>query len=556
MAPRQNRLFLFEFKKQIVKVIPMVLSRRELLAAGGAVIGAKLLNRYGLAAENSASAKVRSFHLSISEEALEADPELLTIVRDAGVTDLWITGFLYGHWVYSLETIQTWRKKTEAAGMAAHVIDVPFGHPGDALGSKIGNIPITPPTHWKLAQRPDGTTYAGTSLHPPATQENADALRKIATLGAKRVFLDDDFRLSQGPGIIGGCFCPEHKKAFLERTGYGETQWKELLDAVAQRNLTPVMRAWADFNCDLLTACFRAQQAAVPDIQLGNMVMYFGAEKAGIRLADYAQAPFRVGEMMFNDDDFTPVKRKMDELFSSLFHRRYAKPDLAFSETTAYPAHRLSAANMAAKLVVSTICDVRNTMYMSGATAFPRTHWAVLAPAMRRNAALHQKLAGHALRGPFKHYWGEGSRYVGDDNPFSLFLASGIPFEVTDQPARDGWTFLADADARLAFGGTLTSRGTVFVSRQPAANSSVGVRTMQESLTDLMAFKREMVGKLHDVPYIEEESPAVCAWYPTARSVLVWNLSEQKKTLTVRLGDTRRPVVVEALGVDLVENLA
>ncbi len=535
----------------------MILSRRELMAAaGGAVIGAKLLNRCGFAADNPTSAKVRSFHLSISEEALDADPELLTIVRDAGVTDLWITGFLYGHWPYSLDRIQTWRKKTEAAGMAAHVINVPFGHPGDALGSKIGNIPITPPTHWKLAQRPDGTTYAGTSLHSPATQENADALRKIATLGVKRVFLDDDFRLSQGPGIIGGCFCPEHKKAFLERTGYGESQWKELLDAVAQRNLTPVMRAWADFNCDLLTACFRAQQAAVPDIQLGNMVMYFGAEKAGIRLADYVQVPFRVGEMMFNDDDFAPVKRKVDELFCSLFHRRYAKPELAFSETTAYPAHRLSAANMAAKLVVSTICDVRNTMYMSGLTAFPRTHWAVLAPAMKHNAALHQKIAGHALRGPLKHYWGEASRYVGDDNPFSLFLASGIPFEVTDQPAADGWTFLSDADARLALAGTLASRGTVFVTRQPASNSSANVRTMPESLADLMAFKREITAKLHDVPFIVEETPAVCAWYPTAKAVLVWNLAEQQKTLTVKLGENRRAIVVEALSAGFVDNLA
>lgn len=534
----------------------MILSRRELLAAGGgAVIAAKLLQRHGFAAERPTPAKVRSFHLSISVDALEADPELLTIVRDAGVTDLWIAGFLFGHWAYSLDEIQTWRKKAEAAGMAAHVINVPLGHPGDALGRKVGGIPVTLPTHWKPAQRPDGTTYVGTSLHWPATQENADALRQIATLGVRRVFLDDDFRLAQGPGVIGGCFCPEHKKAFLERAGYGESQWEELLDAVRRRNLTPVLRDWVDFNCDLLTACFRTLQAAVPDIELGIMVMYLGAEKAGIRLADYAQVPFRVGELMFNDQSFAPVKRKVDELFSSLFHRRYVKPELAFSETTAFPAHRLSAANMAAKLVVSTICDVRNTMYMSGLTAFPRTHWAVLAPAMKHNAGLHQKIAGHTPRGPLKHYWGESSRYVGDDNPFSLFLASGIPFEVTDQPAADGWTFLSDADARSALAGTLASRGTVFVTRLPVPRSLPGMRTMPESLADLMAFKREIAAKLHDVPFIVEETPAVCAWYPTAKAVLVWNLAEERKTLTVQLGETRRSVVVESLSAALVDNL-
>ena len=51
--------------------------------------------------------------------------------------------------------------------------------------------------------------------------------------------------------------------------------------------------------------------------------MYLGAEKAGIRLADYADVPFRVGEFMFDDESFNPVKGKTDELFSSLFHRRF-----------------------------------------------------------------------------------------------------------------------------------------------------------------------------------------------------------------------------------------
>ncbi len=534
----------------------MILSRREVLAvASGAAIAAKLLMRHGFAAESRTPAKGRSYHLSISVEALDEDPELLTLVRDAGVTNLWIGGFHYGHWVYSLDAIQTWRKKAEAAGMAAHVINIPLGHPGDALGSKAGNFPITPPTHWKSAMRPDGSTYVGTSLHSPATQENADALRQIATLGVRRVFLDDDFRLAQGPGVIGGCFCPEHKTAFLERAGYGESQWEELLDAVRHRHLTPVLRAWVDFNCDLLTACFRTLEAAAPDIELGIMVMYLGAEKAGIRLADYAQSLFRVGELMFNDEAFAPVKGKTNELFSSLFHRRYAKPELAFSETTAFPANLLSASNMAAKLVVSTICDVRNTMFMSGVRAFPRTHWAVLAPAMKHNAALHQKIAGHTARGPLKHYWGEASRYVGDDNPFSLFLASGIPFEVTDQPATDGWTFLSDADARSALAGGLASPGTVFVTRLPLPHSVPRMRTMPESWADLMAFKREIAGQLQDVPFIVEESPAVCDWYPTARTVLVWNLVEERKTLTIKLAETSRSVVVEPLSAALVDNL-
>ena len=40
------------------------------------------------------------------------------------------------------------------------------------------------------------------------------------------------------PGGIGGCFCPEHKRAFLQRTGYGQSQWRDLLGAIARGQLT------------------------------------------------------------------------------------------------------------------------------------------------------------------------------------------------------------------------------------------------------------------------------------------------------------------------------
>ena len=129
--------------------------------------------------------------------------------------------------------------------------------------------------------------------------------------------------------------------------------------------------------------------------------MYLGSEKAGIRLTDYRDVPFRVGEFMFNDRSFAPVKGKTDELFSCLFHRRFARPELAYSETTAFPADQLSARNMAAKLTVSTLSDVRNTMFMSGATPFPRQHWQTLAPAMKQHAGLHRKISldiGHTVR--------------------------------------------------------------------------------------------------------------------------------------------------------------
>jgi hypothetical protein len=494
----------------------------------------------------------RKYHLSISSDALQADPELLELAHRAGVTDVWLTGFLYGHWYYPLEKTRLWRQRIEKQGMAAHLINVPLGHPGDSLGSMSGTVPLTPPRHWRLGVGPDSKTYAGTSLHRPATEENCEAMREIQAAGVKRVFLDDDFRLARGPGVIGGCFCEQHKEEFLRRTGYAGPQWRDLLEAVARRQVTPVLRAWVEFTCDQLTACFRAQQDAAPRVQLGNMIMYLGAEKAGLRLADYRDVPFRVGELMFDDGSFTPLKGKTNELFSALFHRRFARPELAYSETTAYPANRLSARNMTAKLAVSTLSDVRNTMYMSGLTAFPKEHWQTLGPAMKRHAELHHKTAGHAARGPLKHFWGEASRYVGDDNPYSLFLAIGIPFEVTSEPAADGFTFLSDADARNA--GSFRSPGTVFVARaQPSLPA--GQRVVPESLPALWALKREILPHLEKVPYVEGEVAAVCAWYPTAGAVLLWNLAEKREDLSFRYGGLRRTVSVDGLDMVLIEGI-
>lgn len=493
-----------------------------------------------LAPQSAASG--RRFHVCLAPDAIEADPALLGIVRHAGVSDVWTTGFLYGHWYYSLDRIARAVATIRQAGLAAHIANVPLGHPGDALGAKSGTVPLTPPAHWKPAIQAGGRTRWGTSLHAPATEENVRAIHKLAGLGVDRIFLDDDFRLADSPGAIGGCFCAEHVERFRKLHGYGANARQEVIEAVKNRELTPPLRAWVDFCCDELTASFRAQQDAAPRVRLGIMVMYFGSEKAGIRLPDYKGVPFRVGEFMFDDRAFRPVKGKTDELFSVLFHRRFAAPQLAFSETTAFPAAALSASNLAAKLAVSTIADVRNTMFMSGLTPFPPSHWDTLGPAMKKNAEIHRKLAGHAPRGPFKHFWGEHSRYVGDDRPYSLFLATGVPFEITGRPASDGWTFLSEADAKAR----LRSPGTVFVDRS----------RIPETLAELFRLKAQVRGQSLNAPMVIEDKPAVCAWYPTARSVLLWNLSGERESLTLEHRGRRKTVSVGPLDLELVADVA
>ena len=518
-----------------------------MMGAGAAAAGgcALLGGARADAAENRAT---RRYHACVSSKFVDDDPGLLALVRDAGVSDIWQAAFFYGHWYETPERLREGRARVEAAGLRWHVINLPLGHPGDSLGDASGETPLTPPGapgEWNMAVRPDGSRYSGTSLHPPGTQENVEAVRALSALNPDIIFLDDDFRLAQGPGVIGGCFCDWHKRRFLEKCGYTEARWEELLGDVQERRLSSLLRTWVDFTCDELTACFRAQQAAAPETAIGNMVMYLGAEKAGIRLTDYADVPFRVGEFMFDDASFAPVKGKTDELFSALFHRRFVRPELAYSETTAFPADQLSAANMAAKLAVSTIGDVRNTMYMSGGMPVPNSHWGVLAPAMRKHADYHEVLKGHRPAGPFKHFWGEASRYVGDDRPFSLFLATGIPFEVVDRVPTEGWTFLSDFDAR-EFQAEPGNQGRL-VCRSGLVAPPTGLRTMDESLPELWALKQEAIAAGLDAPYVVDEKPAVCAWYPSANSVLVWNLSETKETLRLEWSGQTRALDVEGL---------
>lgn len=495
-----------------------------------------------LPARAGRSRDVRRFHVCLSPPIVDGDLELLRIVRDAGVGTVWLAGFFYGHRPYPDDLLRRARTRLEQAGLESELVNVPLGHPGDSLGARDGDFPLTPPSHWRLGQRPDGRTYAGTSLHPPATAENAQALDELRRFGFRTCFLDDDFRVARGPGEIGGCYCEDHRERFLAASGYARSRWDELVGDVRERRLTRLLREWLTFTGEEVTASFRAQQRRFRG-ELGIMVMYLGAGKAGLRLEDYRRAPFRVGELMFDDASFAPVKGRTDELFSVLFHRRFAAPERAFSETTAFPADRLSALHLAAKLAVSTLADVRNTMFMSGLTPFPREHWAVLGPAMRQQARLHAEIAGHRPRGPFKHYWGEAQRLVGDDQPFSLWLALGIPFEVVDQPARDGWTFLSDFDAR-ELASTRVPRQSRLVCRATAANRPAGTEVVGEALPELFALKRRLRPELETIPHVEEDEPAVCAWYPTARRVVVWNLRDETRTLTVVHARERRPLTL------------
>jgi hypothetical protein len=343
---------------------------------------------------------------------------------------------------------------------------------------------------------------------------------------------------------------------FLNSFNYSPADWELLLESVENRNPSKVLRSWIDYICEKENKMFVALQNAAPTMEIGIMVMYLGAEKAGIALDKYQDVPFRVGELMFDDESFGRIKGKTDELFSSLFHRRFVKPELAYSETTSYPSDALSAKNMAAKLTTSLLSDVRNTMFMSGLKPFHVDYWETLAPAMKKSAQLHHEIAGHVPKGPFKHFWGWGSRLVGEDRPFSLFLASGIPFEVVEEISMDGWVFLSNEDAQLATDEIITNDTQNLIVRPEAGVKGNRFLAMDENLDDIFAFKKRIIPTLKGIPFVDGDTPVIFAWYPSAKKALLWNVEEDKHTYTIMRDDqVLQTVTVDALDVALVQDL-
>jgi hypothetical protein len=149
---------------------------------------------------------------------------------------------------------------------------------------------------------------------------------------------------------------------------------------------------------------------------LGIKAVYLGAEKAGIRLADYRGVPLRVGELMFDDQAFSPLKGKIDE-------------------------------------------------------------------------------------------------------------------------------------------GRLVSSGTRFVSRSTARVTTGVLEPCEETLATLFALKHRLGPTLRKVPFVENDEPAVLAWYPSAHAALLWNVRPELTTFLVRCGAQNREVRLGGLESALVPDL-
>ncbi|MEK7677016.1 MAG: hypothetical protein AAB676_14385 [Verrucomicrobiota bacterium] len=138
-----------------------ICSRRRWLAT---VAGVALVVPFVGVAKPPA-ARRRDYHVCLAPSVVEQEPELLDVVRAAGVDTVWLAGFFYGFRPYPPEQMLKAQQLAARAGLRAELLNVPIGHPGDSIGAREGDFPLTPPKHWRMGERPDGRRYSGTSLH-------------------------------------------------------------------------------------------------------------------------------------------------------------------------------------------------------------------------------------------------------------------------------------------------------------------------------------------------------------------------------------------------------
>ncbi|MBO7741584.1 MAG: hypothetical protein J6S21_03435 [Victivallales bacterium] len=99
----------------------------------------------------------------------------------------------------------------------------------------------------------------------------ADFCRRVkivASIGRPAsILLEDDYQLSNHPGVGVGCFCPLHLEKFREYAGryYSREELEELFTKKPKESME-LRRLWAKMSCDTMAACSSALRRAVDEV--------------------------------------------------------------------------------------------------------------------------------------------------------------------------------------------------------------------------------------------------------------------------------------------------
>jgi hypothetical protein len=473
--------------------------------------------------------------------------DLGRMLVDNGIEKVWLAGWFYGQWSYDKDKLLEARSFAEKAGLKTALVNVPIGHPGNSLGEVEKLVPLTIPPHWRYRLNVDGkeVRHCG-CLNDASWNDNLASLREVHQMGFREVFMDDDLRLSVGPGVIGGCFCPDCITRFKAATCSSDADVDEIRRQVRTRVRGDLLVRWLKFHGGRLTAFVNACNAIAPDLAVGIMVMFMGHEQAGIELEALGNRLFRVGEGQFDDRSFGSLAGKMTSFSSSMFHMGYANPRLAYSESTAFPPTGLSAENLGRKIAVPLMAGVPNVMFMSGIRMYPRAYWPTLKRHIASARQIAARLPAERPTGVLKQWFGPGVRSVAGGWPLVECLALGLPVTAVRNVTPGGAYLIQAEDIPFLPEAVLSDADTTIVTTGTARPAEARCRWIDAGRDSSSRWEaRDAI--LHDqkdAPHVTGTVPVAVRWYRGAGTLLLWNVNETEQTFNLVFGGRSKGVKV------------
>ncbi|MEI6971711.1 MAG: hypothetical protein WCL44_09360, partial [bacterium] len=319
----------------------------------------------------------------------------LEYLNKAGVGDYWLYGFRGAEGTArDVGLLKIAKAKLERFGKQAHIVCEPLGHPhGDAAQD-----PNPPGKGWRCRVNAEGGLDYGTCcLDERVLRDLVAATKGFRDAGFKKIFFDDDLRMSVGHGRVrwadtaGGCFCEACMAAYNRRNATSFTR-ADLREIVMNPEKSPdVLEDWITFNCDKVTNFMKSVN--LPGLQVGIMVMCLGNRNNGIDLAAIQKAVpdclVRVGEGHFNDALFDPPEGKATVIESIRMHMaQVADVSRLYSENTVHPWPEKRPENTAKQLLLEVEQGLRNIMLMPPQLLDSPAYWEAVAAVLPQARAI------------------------------------------------------------------------------------------------------------------------------------------------------------------------
>lgn len=305
-------------------------------------------------------------------------PQRLRLMREAGLTHVWLTGYYFGRHESDPEELYRARKLVLEEGFQTGVLSLPVGHPGNSLNPDDPTLDLAIARTWRYRVNSRGEkAYFSACVEDTMLRDNAAAAKEYAQMGFTQHFFDDDLRMANLGDPYPGCFCDHCIAEFNRRVNASFTR-EQLADAYSADPDTHT--AWDDYNCSKITRFM--EETAVPGMRNGIMVMYTGGRAHGIDIPAIREAVpdclFRVGEWHFNDQTYGAPGAKERLAQSIRDHMALIGSNPAYSESTVFPAAALTPEHLLDKIRLEISLGLRNIFLMGGSWFISEPYWKLL----------------------------------------------------------------------------------------------------------------------------------------------------------------------------------